>query len=123
MIEIIDLLFWHEFVDFNNGKARSSSYSSLSSRRISNRDRLDIVPSGLLTFERDRFELVVCYLDVFALADLVGFDDVVIVNRFAGPSIDLQVTSAMAGPLIDQVESDLVALCRRGIERNWALHQ
>src|SRR5947209_147521 len=29
-------------------KARSSSYSSLSSRRISNRDRLDIVPSGQL---------------------------------------------------------------------------
>src|SRR5229473_1876883 len=27
-------------------KARSSSYSSLSSRRISDRDRLDIVPSG-----------------------------------------------------------------------------
>ena len=49
MIEIIDLLFWHEFVDFNN----------------------------VLTFERDRFELIVCYLDVFALADLVGFDDVV----------------------------------------------
>ena len=29
-------------------QARSSSYSSLSSRRISNRDRLDIVPSGQL---------------------------------------------------------------------------
>src|SRR3982074_772883 len=95
IIEIINLLLRHEFVDFNN------------------------VP----TFERDRFELIVCNLDVFALADLVGFDDIVIVDRFARLRVDLQVTNTMAGSLIDQVKPDLVALCRCGIERNWALHK
>jgi len=95
MIEIIDLLLRHEFDDFNS----------------------------VLTFQRDRLELIVCYFDVFALADLVGFNDIVIVNRFARLSVDLQVTNAMAGPFLDQVESDLVALGRCGIERNWALHR
>src|SRR6185503_7520051 len=69
----------------------------------------------LLAFQSDRLELLVADLDVLAFLDLVGLDDILLV--------DLAVADAVASLGVDLVEADFLALTGRGEKLDRARDQ
>src|ERR1700730_11103761 len=68
---------------------------------------------GVARFRLDSFEILFRDLNV-ALAGLVAFHDVVLVNDIAGHGVDLLEVNAVAALAIDQVETNFL-----GIRRGW----
>jgi hypothetical protein len=63
-----------------------------------------------LAFNGDGLKLLWFKLDIFALSDLVAFDDLAIIHLITGFSIDLSVADAIAGIFVELVEADLLPL-------------
>ncbi len=89
-IKLVDLAARHEFFDFDD----------------------------VLAFDGDGFDLFRLKLDIFALVDLVAFDDFSVVDFVAGFGVDFLVADAVAGLFVDLVEADLFPLRSRREERN-----
>ena len=76
-----------------------------------------------LLVDRDRLEFVRRDFDVVVLGDLVALDDIRLLDVIAGFGIDLFVADAVAGFLVELIEADLLALGRRGVERDRARNE
>ena len=74
---------------------------------------------GALTLNRDGFKLFWVELKIFALADLVSFDDVGGFNFVTGLCIDLAILDAITGVFVELVETDFFSLagCRKQRDR------
>jgi len=64
-------------------------------------------------FDGNRLKLLRFKFDVFALCDLVAFDDVATIHIISGFGIDFSVADAIARFLVELMKTDLFALGRR----------
>src|SRR5262249_52694883 len=64
-------------------------------------------------FNGDGLKLLRFELDVFALSDLIAFEDVSAIHLVPGFGVNLPVEDAIAGLLVELVEANLFALGRR----------
>ena len=69
-------------------------------------------------FNGDGIEFLWCKLDVFALGDLVAFDDVGTLHLVPAYGIDFPVADAIAGLFIELVEANLFPLGRSWKQRD-----
>src|SRR4029079_5244426 len=77
----------------------------------------------LLAFQRDCLELLVADLDVVAFLNLVGLNDILLLDFLARVLVDLAVTDAVYGLRVDLVEADFLALAGRGEKLDRARNQ
>jgi hypothetical protein len=78
---------------------------------------LDVDGAG--RFKRDVLELVLGDLDVGVGIDLLALDDVLVRDLFARLGVHARVLDAVAGVLVDLVETDLFGIGSGWIEREW----
>jgi hypothetical protein len=82
---------------------------------------VDIDRVGAL--DLDRFELLGLDWDVAAVGQLVAAPLLVLVDYIAGFFVDHLLAEAVASPAVDLMETGLLSLRGRGVERDRASHE